>query len=159
MYNSQGHRQTHLPPIVTYYQNTPPDYFLCPITTFWARNGELLLIKYRPIIMVGLWCYNQSGVTELLIMRDPYHHDYGQMCFKSVKTLEALHSQLWKRSKPESTFFTAKNVEFLGLYPIRSVTLCGVVLTMRLFRYQPISHSVRFSLWDVYQYQSIWHSV
>ena len=31
---------------------------------------ELLLIKYRPIIIVGLWCYNQSGVTELLIMRD-----------------------------------------------------------------------------------------
>ena len=38
-------------------------------------------------IMVGLWCYNQSGVTELLIMRDPH---YGRMCFKSVKTLGAL---------------------------------------------------------------------
>ena len=52
-------------------------------------NGELLLIEYRPIIMVGLWCYNQSGVTELLIMRDPH---YGQMCFKSVKTLGTLLS-------------------------------------------------------------------
>ena len=34
------------------------------------------------------WCYNQSGVTELLIMRDPH---YGRMCFQSVKTLGALH--------------------------------------------------------------------
>ena len=33
----------------------------------------LLMIKYRPIIMVGLWYYNQSGVTELLIMRDPHY--------------------------------------------------------------------------------------
>ena len=62
-----------------------------------SREWELLLIKYRPIIMVGLWCYNQSGVTELLIMRDPH---YGRMCFKSVKTLGALH------------------VELLGFYPI-----------------------------------------
>ena len=30
--------------------------------------------------MVGLWCYNQSGVTELMIMRDPH---YCGMCFKS----------------------------------------------------------------------------
>ena len=28
-----------------------------------------MLIKYRSIITVGLWYYNQSGVTELLIMR------------------------------------------------------------------------------------------
>ena len=34
-------------------------------------------------------CYNQSGVTELLIMSD-FH--YGRMCFKSVKTLGAPHS-------------------------------------------------------------------
>ena len=47
------------------------------------------MIKYRPIIMAGLWCYNQSGVTELSNMRDPY---YGRMCFKSVKTLGDLHS-------------------------------------------------------------------
>ena len=38
--------------------------------------------------MVGLWYYNQSGVTELLIIRDPH---YGRMCFESVETLEALH--------------------------------------------------------------------
>ena len=31
----------------------------------------------------------KSGVTELLIMRDSH---YGRMCFKSVKTLGALHS-------------------------------------------------------------------
>ena len=54
-----------------------------------AGNGNLLLIKYKPIIMVGLMRYNQSGVTELLIMRDSH---YGRMCFKSVKTLGALHS-------------------------------------------------------------------
>ena len=28
--------------------------------------------------MVGLWYYNQSGVIELLIMRD---HHYGRMCY------------------------------------------------------------------------------
>ena len=33
--------------------------------------------------MVGLWCYNQSGVTDLFIMRDSH---YGLLCFKSVKT-------------------------------------------------------------------------
>ena len=36
--------------------------------------------------MVGLLCYNLSGVTELLIMKDPH---YGRM---SVKTLGPLHS-------------------------------------------------------------------
>ena len=39
--------------------------------------------------LVNLCCYNQSGVTELLIMRDPH---YGRVCFKSVKTLGDLHS-------------------------------------------------------------------
>ena len=34
---------------------------------------ELLLMEYRSIIMVGLFCYNQSGVNELLIMRDSHH--------------------------------------------------------------------------------------
>ena len=61
----------------------------------------------------ALWCYNQSGVTEQLIMRGPC---YGRMCFKSVKTLEALHSYLWNRLRPSaSAFSTAKNVELLGL--------------------------------------------
>ena len=54
-----------------------------------AGNGKLSLIYYGSIIMVGLWCYNQSGVTELLIMRDSYHV---RMCFKSVKTLRVIHS-------------------------------------------------------------------
>ena len=68
--------------------------------------------------MVGLWCYTQSGVTELLIMRNPH---YGRMCFKSVKTLGAVHSWLWKRPRPSvSAFSTAKNVELLGLYPIHN---------------------------------------
>ena len=37
--------------------------------------------EWRVIIMVDLWCYhgyNQSAVTKLLIMKDPY---YGWMCF------------------------------------------------------------------------------
>ena len=71
----------------------------------------LLLIKYRPIVMVGLWCYNQPGVTELLIMRDP-HFDW--MCFKSVKTLGDLHFV-----EKASAFSIAKNVDLRLLYPIR----------------------------------------
>ena len=43
------------------------------------------MIKYRPIIMVGIWYYNQSGVTEVLIRKDPH---YDRMCFRSVKTSE-----------------------------------------------------------------------
>ena len=54
-----------------------------------AGGEELLFIKYiyhgRPIWYAF---YNQSGVTELLITRDPY---YGRMCFKSVKTLGFFH--------------------------------------------------------------------
>ena len=63
-------------------------------------------MKYRLIIiiMVNLWCYIQSGVTELLIMRDPH---YGRICFKSVK----------------SAFSTAKNAELFGLYPIHEGSL------------------------------------
>ena len=66
--------------------------------------------------MAGLWCYNQSGVTELLIMRVPH---YALMCLRSVETIGVLHSQLWKRPRPlASTLSTAKNVELLGLYPV-----------------------------------------
>ena len=51
-----------------------------------------------------------------LIMRD-FH--YGRVCFKSVKTLGALHSKLSKRPRlSASTIFKAKTVELLGLYPI-----------------------------------------
>ena len=54
-------------------------------------------------------------------MRDPH---YDLMCFKSVKTLKALHSQLWKRPRHSATAFsTAKNVELLGLHPIRTIFL------------------------------------
>ena len=50
-------------------------------------------------------------------MRDLH---YGQVCFKSVKTLGAPHSQLCKRPRPSAAAFsTAKNVELLWLYPIR----------------------------------------
>ena len=62
--------------------------------------------------MVGLWCYSQSGVTELLIIMRDLH--YGRMCFKSGKTRGALHSKLWKRPRPSaSAFSTAKNEELL----------------------------------------------
>ena len=61
--------------------------------------------------------FNQLGVTELLIMRGTH---YGRMCFRSGKTLGALHSRLWERPQPSaSPFYTAENVELLGLYPIR----------------------------------------
>ena len=75
--------------------------------------------------MIGLWCYNQSAVIEMLIMRDPH---YGRMCFKSVKTLGALHSWLLKRLRPSASIFsTAKNVELLGLYPIQSAVMVLLV--------------------------------
>ena len=54
-------------------------FFLKHTITLFALSDryilrrELLLIKYRPIIMVGIWCYKQSGVTELFIMRDPHY--------------------------------------------------------------------------------------
>ena len=47
-------------------------------------SGRTKLLMYwcvLTIIMVGLWYYNQSGATELLLMRD---FRYGRMCFKSV---------------------------------------------------------------------------
>ena len=47
--------------------------------------------------MAGLWFYCQSGVTELLIMRDPYH-DW--MCFKSVKTLYILRRGKGRGQRP-----------------------------------------------------------
>ena len=60
-------------------------------------------------------CYKQSGVTELLIMKDPH---YGRMCFKSVKTLGALYSSLWKMPRPSaSASSTVQNVELFGLHP------------------------------------------
>ena len=66
--------------------------------------------------MVGLWCYNQSDVTELLVMKDPL---YDRVCFKSVKTFGALNPQLPKRPLlSASAFSTTKNVELLGLYHI-----------------------------------------
>ena len=54
----------------------------------YILNGEFLLTKYRPIIMVGLWYYNQSGVAELLIMRDLH---YGRMCFNSLEVVSRWH--------------------------------------------------------------------
>ena len=65
--------------------------FFCSTTTFYAGNGDLLLTKYRPVCHDRpIWLYNQSGATELLIMRD-FH--YGRMSFKSVIiTLRAVHS-------------------------------------------------------------------
>ena len=77
---------------------------------------------YIPIIMVGLWCYNQSDVTQLLIMRDSH---YGRTCFKSVKTLALA-------VKKASTFTTAKNVELPGPYTIHT---CWVVVPMDTYIY------------------------
>ena len=48
--------------------------------------------------MVGLWYYNLSGVTELMISRDPH---CARVCFKSVKTLGTPRS---------STFLAVRHV-------------------------------------------------
>ena len=53
-----------------------------------SRESRVIVHKVQDIIiMVGIWCYNQSGVTDLLIMRDSH---YGRICFKSVETLGVL---------------------------------------------------------------------
>ena len=70
----------------------------------YILSREWRVASYRPIIMICLCCYNQSGVTELLVMWDPH---YGRICFKSVKTLRALHSQLWKRHRSSASAFSA----------------------------------------------------
>ena len=54
-----------------------------------SREWIVIVDQVQTIIMVGLMYFNQSGVSELLIMRDPH---YVQMCFTSVKTLGVLHS-------------------------------------------------------------------
>ena len=50
-----------------------------------AGNGELFVDQVQTNYHARLWYYNQSDVTELLIMSDP---QYGRMCFKSVKIPE-----------------------------------------------------------------------
>ena len=55
---------------------------------------------------------------------------YGRVCFKPVKALGALQSKLWKRPRPlASVFFKAKNVELLGLHPIRLIS-CHILTYM-----------------------------
>ena len=73
--------------IVRYYGLLKHTSTLFSLSDHDILSRELLLIKYRPIIVVGLCAI--ISVTELLIMRDPH---YDRMCFKSVKTLGALHS-------------------------------------------------------------------
>ena len=70
-------------------------------TLFSLSDHHILSREWRVIVDLvqtnnyyhgrGLWYYNQSGVTELLIM---WHALYVRMCFKSVKTLGVLHSYL-----------------------------------------------------------------
>ena len=87
-----------------------------------------VLSQLKPSELYILSCGKGRGLRprpfpqlRLLIIRDPH---YGRMCFKSVKTLGALHSSLWKRPRPSaSVFSTAKNVELLGIYPIRKQLL------------------------------------
>ena len=50
------------------------------------------------------------------------------VCFKSVKTIGALHSQTWKWLRPAaSSFFTTKNVELLGLHSIHKLDIVLVI--------------------------------
>ena len=68
--------------------------------------------------MVGLRYYDQPGVTELFVMKDP---NYVLMCFKSVETLEILHSKVGKRPRTSaSVFLKSNNVELSGLYPMHT---------------------------------------
>ena len=64
--------------------------FLLQLHCLCLRKIELLLTEYRPIITVGQYIgyYYQSGMNDLLIMKDLY---YARICFKSVETLGDLH--------------------------------------------------------------------
>ena len=80
--------------------------------------------------MVGLGCYDQSGVTEQLVMRDTH---YARMCFKP--------SELYILSCGKDHglgLFTTKNVKLLGLYPIYVIipALRPTVLVSHVFRRQ-----------------------
>ena len=66
--------------------------------------------------MVDIWYYNQSPVTELLIVRDPHN---GWMCFESARSSTFLAGE----KASASAFSTAKNVAFLELYPIHTFIL------------------------------------
>ena len=50
-------------------------------TTLFALSDHYVLSREWRVFVeqVQVWCYNQPGVTKLLIMRDPH---YGWMCFK-----------------------------------------------------------------------------
>ena len=94
-----------------------------------SSDGELWLIKHRLIIMVRIWCYNQgSGVTELLIMRDPY---YGRMCFKSVKTVGA--STFLAKEDPQLTMQSSSGFILNIIMIIISNISQRPSLTQRLF--------------------------
>ena len=79
-----------------------------PTTLFALSDRHILSREWRVIVEQAVQTNNygsiilkidRSGVTELCIMRDPH---YGRMCFRSVKTLGALHC-----------------LEKVRLYPIR----------------------------------------
>ena len=57
-------------------------------TTLFALSDHYILSREWRVIVDQVQANYHSRVTELLIMRDPH---YGWMCFKSVKTLGALH--------------------------------------------------------------------
>ena len=63
-------------------------------------------------IIVCLWCYYQSGVTELLIMRDP---PYGRICQLKTSGFSILSCE----KGLGLDHFTAENLELRGLYPFR----------------------------------------
>ena len=52
-------------------------FFIRPLHPKPGMESYCLPSTYRPIVIVGLWYKNQSGVTELLIMRDLH---YVRMC-------------------------------------------------------------------------------
>ena len=64
-------------------------YVLKHTTKLFSLSDHDILSRERRVIVDQVQTNNQSGVTELLIKRDPH---YDRMCFKSVEARGALHS-------------------------------------------------------------------
>ena len=91
---------------------------------------RVFLIKYILIIMIDLLYFNQSGATELLLMRDSHN---GRMCFKSVKILGVLHSSPFLLNRLVNIFHT----DFQGLIPCSIKTLTvSLIYFIMIFKVQ-----------------------
>ena len=68
-------------------------FFVRPLAYILSREWRVIVDQVqtnyhgRPMVLLSVRC--DRAVDYDLIMRDPH---YGRMCFKSVKTLGAIHS-------------------------------------------------------------------